>query len=91
MSGDQTGLELDGAGSEDIDYQLHTHTITATFTGFQSALHGITHHEVGVGSRPMYDDIYSFSHEGIISEDVDGIGRFIHLMDVAIFQPIIPC
>ena len=76
LPGDKTGTVTDGPTPDaDIDYQLQSHSLTVQFFGFESARDLIARHEVGVGTRPKYDDVLTYSSEGIISEDVDGIGE----------------
>ena len=72
---DVTGVVLDGADVDrDIDYQLDSGTVTATFRGFESQTHGLVLFEVCVGSRPGWDDVVPYSSEGIIVEDSGDTG-----------------
>ena len=71
VPGDVTGVTADGpTPNSDIDYQIDTGTLTATFSGFESQAHGISHIEFCVGTRPGWDDVIPFSKQGVIVEEV---------------------
>lgn len=36
----------------DVDYQLDSSTVSVQFSGFESALHGVMHFEMAVGTNP---------------------------------------
>ena len=79
VSADKEGVVRDGPEEGvDVDYQLHANTLTVTFDGFESERDGIAQHEVAVGTRPLYDDVMSFSSSDIITQDMDGVGNYIH-------------
>ena len=68
----------DGVGTSfenDIDYQIEDHTITMSFSGFESALHGIDRYEWAIGTQPRYDDVMPFTDYGIIVTDERTLGK----------------
>nr|XP_006817093.1 PREDICTED: uncharacterized protein LOC100376421 [Saccoglossus kowalevskii] len=75
---DKVGFVKDGPNdpdtdNPDVDYQKETGTVTARFTGFESAQHGIVHYEWAVGTAPRLDDIQPYVSYGVfIEEDVSG-------------------
>ena len=85
VPGDKEGVVTDGAVEVDVDYQLQTNTLTVTFTGFESTSHGIMQHEIAVGTRPEYDDVLTYTSDGIISDDVEGIGKDSFFMGFVLF------
>ncbi|XP_019642103.1 PREDICTED: uncharacterized protein LOC109483513 [Branchiostoma belcheri] len=101
VPGDKTGVVLDGphmtdsesddVATVDVDYQLHTGTVTVRFKGFESARHGIVHYEWAVGTAPLLDDVQSFSSAGIVLYDGDankeGIGSEGHAQALLPLQP----
>ncbi|XP_078658230.1 uncharacterized protein LOC144903713 [Branchiostoma floridae x Branchiostoma belcheri] len=101
VPGDKTGLVLDGphmkdsesddVATVDVDYQLHTGTVTVRFKGFESARHGLVHYEWAVGSAPLLDDVQPYSSAGIVLYDEDanmeGIGSKGHAQALLPLQP----
>ena len=76
VPGDKEGVVRDGADLDnDLDYQWQGHTLTVNFAGFESALNSIYGHEIGVGTKPKYDDVLTYTSNNIISEHVEGIGE----------------
>ncbi|KAI8519526.1 hypothetical protein Bbelb_027830 [Branchiostoma belcheri] len=77
VPGDKAGVVVDGprmADSEgddvatvDVDYQLHTGTVTVRFKEFESARHGIVHYEWALGTAALWDDVQPYSSEGIVT------------------------
>ena len=66
---DQVGTVLDGPDpDQDLDWTALDHRLTATFAGFASPLHGITHYQFAIGSSPQaVDSIVPFSSAGILT------------------------
>ncbi|XP_066299088.1 uncharacterized protein [Branchiostoma lanceolatum] len=76
VPGDKAGVVVDGprmmiseaddVATVDVDYQLHTGTVTVRFRGFESARHGIVHFEWAVGTVALWDDVQPYSSAGIV-------------------------
>ncbi|KAK6174798.1 hypothetical protein SNE40_013376 [Patella caerulea] len=82
---DKAGIVIDGAdGTEksgstgvDVDYQKDTGAVTVQFSGFESALHGISKFDWAVGTTAGGEDIQPFLTAGLIHEealDIPGNG-----------------
>ena len=78
VAADKAGIVRDGSeDGVDVDYQLQTNMLSVTYDGFESERDGIIKHEVAVGTRPMYDDVMTFTTADIITWDVNGTGNVI--------------
>ena len=74
---DQVGVVMDGPDvGEDVDVQRSKYTITASFHGFHSMAHGISHYIWAVGTEPLTDDVMPFISEGVVeADDADQNGK----------------
>ncbi|ESO82597.1 hypothetical protein LOTGIDRAFT_236952 [Lottia gigantea] len=72
---DKAGIVLDGAeGTEgspsvDIDYQLETGTVTVQFSGYESALHGISRFDWAVGTTAGGEEVQPFMEASLIHKE----------------------
>ncbi|XP_052806226.1 uncharacterized protein LOC128235445 [Mya arenaria] len=60
---DVTGISVDGPKeglSNDIDYQSDMHTVTISFSGFESSLHGIQTYDWAIGTIPQGEDVQPY-------------------------------
>ncbi|XP_078658229.1 uncharacterized protein LOC144903712 [Branchiostoma floridae x Branchiostoma belcheri] len=101
VPGDKTGLVVDGphmtdsegddVATVDVDYQLHTGTVTVRFKGFESARHGIVHYEWALGTAALLDDVQPYSSSGIVLYDdnanMEGISGEGHAQSLLPLQP----
>ncbi|WAR05119.1 hypothetical protein MAR_020488, partial [Mya arenaria] len=79
---DVTGIAVDGPQqgiTHDIDYQGDLHTVTMSFSGFESSLHGIHTYDWAIGTSPQGEDVqpyleYGISHTETESSDHHGLG-----------------
>jgi len=73
-----TGLVFDGADdtmTADVNYQADTHSVTLTFSGFESSLHGIVNYDWAIGTQPGLEDLQPFIEHGVIhAEEVTVAG-----------------
>ncbi|XP_052806221.1 uncharacterized protein LOC128235438 [Mya arenaria] len=80
---DVTGIAVDGPRggiSNDIDYQGDMHTVTMSFSGFKSSLHGIQTYDWAIGTTPQGEDVqpyleYAIRHSETEVSDLHGIGN----------------
>ncbi|XP_078575736.1 uncharacterized protein LOC144861641 [Branchiostoma floridae x Branchiostoma japonicum] len=101
VPGDKAGVVVDGphitdgeaddVTTVDVDYQLHTGTVTVRFKGFESARHGIVHYEWAVGTAALQDDVMPFSSAGIVlyenNDDTEGISEEGHAQALLPLHP----
>ncbi|XP_035698714.1 uncharacterized protein LOC118431579 [Branchiostoma floridae] len=101
VPGDKAGVVVDGphmadsqaddVATVDVDYQLHTGTVTVRFKGFESARHGIVHYEWAVGTAALWDDVQPYSSAGIVlyedNADMEGIGGEGHAQALLPLRP----
>ncbi|KAI8485273.1 hypothetical protein Bbelb_370200 [Branchiostoma belcheri] len=101
VPGDKTGVVVDGprmtdsedddVATIDVDYQLHTGTVTVRFKGFESARHGIVHYEWAIGTAALWDDVQPYSSAGIVTyndnANLEGIGGEGHAQSLLPLQP----
>lgn len=76
---DKEGIVWDGPStsvSGDIDTQTDHTTVTFHFSGFKSALHGISQYEWALGTVPKLDDAKPYTEEGIITSEGPGRGNY---------------
>ena len=52
--------------TSDLDNQLVSSTVSAQFSGFESALNGVMCLEVAVGTQPVGEDVLPFTLANII-------------------------
>ncbi|CAG2246701.1 unnamed protein product [Mytilus edulis] len=57
----------------DVDYTVDTTTVTVTFDGFESHLHGVMMYEWAVGTSPGGEDVQPFMSEGIIHSEEENV------------------
>ncbi|XP_052081925.1 uncharacterized protein LOC127719726 isoform X2 [Mytilus californianus] len=79
---DRAGLVVDGADGTDentpalgvdVDYTVDTTTVTVTFDGFESHLHGVMMYEWAVGTSPGGEEVQPFMSEGIIHSEEENV------------------
>ena len=71
----------------DIDYQSDTHTTTITFSGYESALHGIKSFDWTIGTSSGAEDIKPYMEHGIIhKESLDVVGGGIYVTFILPFH-----
>ncbi|XP_066298079.1 uncharacterized protein [Branchiostoma lanceolatum] len=101
VPGDKAGVVVDGprmtdgeaddVSTVDVDYQLHTGTVTVRFRGFESARHGIVHYEWAVGTAALWDDVQPYSSAGIVlyddNADMEGLGGEGHAQSLRPLRP----
>lgn len=71
-----SGLAFDGPYSDmesEVNYQADTHTVTLTFTGFESSLHGVMNYDWAVGTEPGTEDIQPYMEHGIVHTEEDNV------------------
>lgn len=80
---DQTVIQKQAVNmTSDIDYQLGSSTVSVQFTGFESALHGVMHFEVAVGTEPSGEEVLPFTAANIVhveETDIAGHGNWMNL------------
>ena len=72
---DRVGIVWDGTGisfSDDIDFQTDDESISMVFTGFESSRFGLASHAWAIGTAPLYDDVMSFTNNGMSITDEQG-------------------
>ena len=73
---DSSGMVSDGPSTDlDCNYQLDLSLVTATFRGFESQLHGVSHYYWAVGSAPALDDVMSYTSADLVTKDDGTKGR----------------
>ena len=76
VEADSSGMVRDGPSMDlDSDYQLDMSHVTATFRGFESQLHGVSHYYWAVGSAPAIDDVMSYTSANLVTKDDGTKGR----------------
>ena len=64
------GIVYDGIHEEnefgDVDYDSDSASVSISFSGFQSTLHGISSFVWAVGREPGLEDIQAYTENGII-------------------------
>ena len=54
---------------DDIDYDVDSSSISVKFSGFESALHGISSFVWAVGTKPGLEDVQPFTEIGIYTSE----------------------
>lgn len=68
----------------DVDYQLDSSTVSVQFSGFESALHGVMHFEMAVGTNPDGgEEVLAYTDFNIVHiEETDIAGNGIYITNV---------
>ena len=66
---------IEGDTPKDIDYDLGSSSVSVKFSGFESALHGISSFVWAVETKPGLEDVQPFTEIGIYtSEEANDAG-----------------